>query len=374
MKNNICQGKNRLPKLIVVLGPTASGKSDLAVALARKFNGEIISADSRQVYRGMDIGTGKIAKKEMQGISHYLLDVADPKRRFTVAQYKKLALQAIKKIQRKNKIPIICGGTGFYIQALVDNIPIPEVRPDLKLRAKLEKKTTCELFNELCKLDPDRAATIDQHNPRRLIRALEIIYKTGRPVPSIGVIPAKAGIQVKIPASAGMATGSRVKPGMTNSEFNTLFLGIKKSATELKKLIHKRLLKRFAQGMIKEVENLRNSGVSWKRLDSFGLEYRWIVKYLQQSEKLSFRVPRSGTRNLPALCGATQSRVRERSLPRQGGVGMTKKKLYNEMLARLQKEIEHYAKRQMTWFKRNKRIKWVSNNNQTQKLTEKFLK
>ena len=116
------------PKIIVVLGPNASGKSALAVEVARKYNGEVISADSRQVYRGMDLGTGKITKKEMAGVPHYLLDVASPRQRFTVAQYKKLALAAIKKIRRQNKLPIICGGTGFYIQAVADNISIPEVK------------------------------------------------------------------------------------------------------------------------------------------------------------------------------------------------------------------------------------------------------
>jgi len=290
-------------KLVVILGPTASGKSDLAVALAKKFNGEIISADSRQVYKGMNLGTGKITKKEMQGIPHYLLDVASPKKRFTVAQYKKLALAAIKKIQKKNKIPIICGGTGFYIQALTDDISIPEIKPDLKLRARLEKKSVLELFAELKKFDPNRAKTIDPSNPRRLIRALEIIYKTGQAVPEL-----------------------KIKP-----QFDALFIGIKKSIPELKKLIRKRLIKRLHQGMIEEVNNLRKYGLSWKRLDNFGLEYRWIAKFLQ------------------------------------------KKISYQELIAKLQKESEHYAKRQMTWFKRDERIEWIANKNQAQKIVKLFL-
>jgi len=142
-------------KLIVILGPTSSGKSDLAVKLAQKFNGEVISADSRQVYKGMNIGTGKITKKEMKGIPHHLLDVASPKKRFTVAQYQKLALAAINKIYseqnaqyigrtaryKKGKIPILCGGTGFYIQAVVEGIAIPKVKPDWKLRKILKKKS-----------------------------------------------------------------------------------------------------------------------------------------------------------------------------------------------------------------------------------------
>ena len=125
-----------VPKIIVILGPTATGKSSLAVKLAKKFNGEVISADSRQVYKGLDIGTGKITKKEMRGIFHHLLDVINPKRTFTVAQYKKLAEKSIRYIVQKNKLPIIAGGTGFYTQALVDNLKLPEVPPDLELDRK----------------------------------------------------------------------------------------------------------------------------------------------------------------------------------------------------------------------------------------------
>jgi len=320
-----------LQKLIVILGPTASGKSDLAVAVAKKFNGEIISADSRQVYRGMNLGTGKMTKKKMQDIPHYLLNVADPKRRFTVAQYKELAQKAIKDIQRRGKIPIICGGTGFYIRAITDDLQIPEVKPDFKLRAKLEKKSTHELYRQLCELDPNRAVMIDPKNPRRLIRALEIVLKTGKPVPALNVISTKAGIQVNSEIQ-NLDSGSEA--GMTNNNFNVLFLGVKKSPTEIKKLIYKRLLKRFKQGMIAEVKNLRKSGVSWKRLDSFGLEYRWITKFLQ------------------------------------------KKTSYQKMITRMQKEIEHYAKRQMVWFKKypGEEIKWILNKNQAIKFVEKFLK
>ena len=170
-------------KLIVVLGPTASGKSELAVKLARKFNGEVVSVDSRQVYKGMDIGTGKVTKQEMAGVPHHLLDIASPKTRFNVSQYRKLALKAINKIFKKNKTPILCGGTGFYIQAVIDGILIPAVKPDWRLRDKLEKRGTKELFDLLKKLDPRRAKAIDKKNRRRLIRALEIVIKTKKPVP-----------------------------------------------------------------------------------------------------------------------------------------------------------------------------------------------
>ncbi|MBI2626154.1 MAG: tRNA (adenosine(37)-N6)-dimethylallyltransferase MiaA [Candidatus Nealsonbacteria bacterium] len=299
-------------KLIVILGQTASGKSDLAVKLAKKFNGEVISADSRQVYKGMDIGTGKITKKEMQGVPHHLLDVASPKKRFTVAQYRKLSLKAINKIFKKNKVPIICGGTGFYIQALIDGLLIPEVKPDYALRLKLEKLTTEELFKKLEKLDPRRAKNIDKYNRRRLIRALEIVIKTEKPVPAFRKHP--------LPYPA-------------------LLIGIKKNPEELKKLIKKRLLRRLKAGMMEEVKKLHKNGVSWKRLEEFGLEYRWVTRYLQDLQR-------------PGLC---------------------KRPALLVLLTGLQKDIEHFAKRQMTWFKRDKRTRWIDDYKKAEILVKNFL-
>jgi tRNA dimethylallyltransferase len=293
-----------MKKIIAIVGPNASGKSNIAVKIAKRFNGEIISADSRQVYKGMNLGSGKITKKEMRGIPHYLLDVASPKRTFSVAQYKKLAEKAIKKILRKKKIPILCGGTGFYIQAVVDDISFPPVKPDWQLRKKLEKKSTKELFEILKKLDPNRAKKIDKNNPRRLIRAIEIVKKTKKPVPEI----------------------------KKNPKYDILMIGIKKEKEELKKLIEKRLKKRLKQGMIKEVENLKKSGISWKKLESFGLEYKWIAKYLQKQISKS------------------------------------------EMIEKLKKDIEDYARRQMVWFKKDKRIIWIKNYKEAEKLVKNFLK
>ncbi len=303
-------------KLIVILGPTASGKSEIAVKLAlrlssgqakKKFgiNGaEVVSADSRQIYQGMDIGTGKITKKEMQGIPHYLLNVASPKRRFTVVQYRKLAIIAINKILKKGKLPILCGGTGFYIQAVIDGITIPEVKPDIRLRSILNQLETEELFKRLKKLNPKRARTIDKKNKRRLIRALEIVIKTKSPVPT----PLKKPLPYPV-----------------------LIIGVKKGKEELKKLIKKRLLKRLKQGMIAEVKKLKKSRLSWERLEEFGLEYRYLACYLQ------------------------------------GKIN------YDEMVETLQKKIEHYAKRQMTWFKRDSRIYWIKKQQEAEKLTKEFL-
>lgn len=289
--------------LIVILGPTASGKSALAVRLARKFNGEIISADSRQIYKGLDIGTGKITKREMKGIPHYLLNVASPKKRFTVVQYRKLALKAMNKIIRKGRVPILCGGTGFYIQAVIDGIIIPQVQPDWKLRKELEKKSTKELYRMLKKLDPRRAKTIEKENPRRLIRAIEIVIKTKKPVPVLKKNPLPCPV---------------------------LILGIKKSKKELSSLIEKRFLKWLKIGLIAEVKRLRKSGLSWKRIEDFGIHYRVIAGYLQ------------------------------------------KKVNYEEMMENSLKEIEDYAKRQVVWFIKDRRIKWVKNYQEAAKLTRNF--
>jgi tRNA dimethylallyltransferase len=296
-------------KLIVILGLTASGKSELAIKLAKRFDGEVISADSRQVYKGMDIGTGKVTQKEKRGIPHYLLDVISPKRRFTVAQYQKLALKAINKIFKKNKIPILCGGTGFYIQAVVDKMIIPKVEPNWKLRKKLEKKSVKELYQTLKKLDPQRAKTIENKNKRRLIRALEIIIKTKRPVPPVDKKPFPCPV---------------------------LILGIKKRKKELSSLIRKRFFRWLRQGFLEEVLRLKNpptgGGLSWQRIEEFGIHYRIAAQYLQNK--------------------------------------ITEK----EMLEKSIIELQNYAKRQMTWFKRDKRIYWIKKQPQAEKLVKKFLK
>ncbi len=299
--------KQNRSKIIVILGPTASGKSDLAVKIAQRSNGEIISADSRQVYKNLDIGSGKITKKEMRGIPHHLLDIASPKKTFTVTQYQKLAKKAIKKILAKGKIPIICGGTGFYIDSLIYDYQLPIVPPQPKLRKRLEKKSIEELFKKLKKLDPRRAGDIDRRNKRRLIRALEIILTTKKPI----------------------AVLRKYQDKKTSYDF--LKIGIKKLPEELKKLIIQRLKKRLKQGLIKEVKNLHKKGLSWQRLDNLGLEYRYVSRYLR---------------------------------------GLISKE---EMVKTLEKEIYRYAKRQMTWFKRNKEIKWVERRKDASKLVKKFL-
>jgi tRNA dimethylallyltransferase len=290
------------PKVIVILGPTASGKSALAVKLAKRFNGEIISADSRQVYQGLDIGTGKITKREMKGVPHHMIDVADPKRVYTVAQYQIMASKKIEEILKRGKLPIICGGTGFYIDALVGGLKIPEVKPNIELRKRLFKMTADELFEILKEKDPVRAKTIDRKNKVRLVRALEIAE-------ALGTVP-------------------ELKP--KESKFEVLKIGIIKERLELKKLISNRLAIRLRAGMVKEVESLRKYGLSWKRLHDLGLEYRYVSEFLQ------------------------------------------KKITEKEMVEALNNKINQYAKRQMTWFRRDKSIHWIKKEKDAMKLVNEF--
>lgn len=289
---SVSQRKERGNSLIVIVGATALGKSDLAVRLSKTHGGEIVSADSRQVYRRMDIGSGKITKKEMFGVPHHLLDVASPKRRFTVLQYQKLAQKAIDGILKRNKVPFLVGGSAFYVYAVIDGLVFPQVKASALLRKRLEQQSTEDLLLRLKFLDSRRARAIEPKNRRRLIRALEIVLSTRKPVPKLKKQP---------------------------PPFDILILGIKKSEKELKERIKKRLNARLQEGMIEEIRKLKASGLSWKRLEEFGLEYRFIAQYLQ--DKIS----------------------------------------YMEMKSTIQKETERFAKYQMRWFKKDKRIHWIKN-------------
>ncbi len=280
--------QNSKSKIVVILGPTATGKSDFAVEMAKQIVGEIISADSRQVYIGLDIGSGKISKKEMKGVPHHLLDVVNPKKVFSVAEYKKLADKKIEEIISRGKIPIIVGGTGFYIDSVINDSQLPEVKPNKKLRSELSKLSTEELFKKLQKLDPRRAKEIDIKNPVRLIRAIEIAQ-------TLGSVP-----KIKI-----------------NPKYETIMVGLDFSDDELKERIEKRLISRFKNGMLAEAKKLHSQGLTFKRMEQLGLEYRYMALHLQ-------------------------GKITEK-----------------EMVEKLYSEIWKYAKRQRTWFKRNKDIIWV---------------
>jgi tRNA dimethylallyltransferase len=291
---------------LVIMGPTASGKSDLSLALARKYNGEIISADSRQVYRGMDIGTGKVTKAEQKQAQHWLIDVASPKRSYNVTHFVRDAKKAIADMKKRGKTPVICGGTGFWIQALLEGDTFPAVKPNRELRKKLEKRSTEALFKELKKKDPKRAQTIDPKNKIRLIRALEIIA-------TLGKVPAKQ------------------KSTFNNDVY--IILALVPPLETLHKKIALRLEKRLKQGMVAEVKRLRKEGLSWKKLESFGLEYKYVALFLQ-------------------------------------------KKISKEnMKERLNTEIRHYAKRQLTWLRRFEKtgahIHWISDPKEAVAIIEK---
>ncbi len=245
------------PKILVVLGPTATGKSDTAVELALALNGEVVSADSRQVYKGLNLGTGKISRMEMRKVPHHLLDVANPKQRYTVSKYQIAAIKTINEILSKGKLPILCGGTGFYIQSIVDNIILPDAPVNMELRKKLSVKSVAQLFAMLKKMDPERAKTIDPKNPIRLIRAIEIVKALGK-VPKL----------------------------QKNPPYDAIQIGLDISDEVLKKKIQTRILARIKKGMITEAKRLHTKGLSFKRMRELGLEYGYLADLLEEKIEL----------------------------------------------------------------------------------------
>jgi len=262
MSNQKIKTKNH--KLIVILGPTASGKSELGLKLAKKFNGEIVSADSRQIYREMDIGTAKPTKKEREEILHHLIDIKNPNQIYTVWQYKKEAIKAINKVIKKGKNPFLVGGTGLYLKAVVENLEIPKVKPDWKLRKSLELKIKTRglksLYDELIKIDPEAAYIVDFQNPRRIIRAMEVAIKT------------------KKPFSQQRKKGEPL--------FDVLEIGISSEKENLKEKIEKRVDKMMKAGLLKEIKNLIK--IYDKNLSTFdAIGYREIIDYLNKKISLA---------------------------------------------------------------------------------------
>ncbi|MFA7653764.1 MAG: tRNA (adenosine(37)-N6)-dimethylallyltransferase MiaA [Candidatus Magasanikbacteria bacterium] len=319
--------KNNLPKVLIILGPTASGKTEWGIKIAQKYNGEVVSADSRQVYKGMDIGTAKpsgvkssklkvIKSGEqtrhndghiyiVEGIPHHLMDIIEPDEEFTLADFKKRAVVVIEDILKRGKLPIIVGGTGLYIQALVDNLDIPKVAPNLKLRADLEKKSLSELVEILKNIDSESAKKIDLHNPRRVLRALEVVLDSG---------------------------GSFARQQKKGSVlYDALQIGIPLPREELYSRINARVDKQIADGLLEETKKLVKK-FDWKLPGMSGIGYKQIGYFLRGEMSLSAAI---------------------------------------EILKR---DTRHYAKRQMTWFKRDKRINWLENYQQAEKLVEGFLR
>ena len=314
---------NKKPKLIVIVGPTASGKSELAVHIAKKFNGEIISADSRQIYRELDIGTGKVAGKWLtwkprfqlgngvskyrkvfvyKGIAHHCIDCVPPKRAYTATEYKKCAEDAIKGITDRGKIPIIAGGTAFWIDAVAYDLTFPDVPPNQPLRKRLKKKSPQELFKILTELDSRRGRTIEKENPRRLIRAIEIARTLGK-VPKI----------------------------RRRTRFDTLWIGLNPYYETWSRKMRRRIDAMLQHGLISEAKTLLKKRVSRKRIREFGFEYRAVFDYLDKKIKKT------------------------------------------DLESRILKATLEYARRQMAWWKRNKEIEWIKEPRGAERKCRKFL-
>lgn len=296
-------------KLIAIIGPTASGKSDLAIKLAKKLNGDVISVDSRQVYKGMDIGSAKVegsldkkdcinidldGKKEKicpfisDEVKHWMIDVADPiKNIYTLADFQDTTYQIIFKLFSQGKIPILCGGSALYMDAVLQGFQIPKTSP--KLRLELERFTTEEMLDELKKVDPVSFAKVDKLNRRRIVRALESFL---------------------------VNQSSHLKYKTKKPQFDYIIIGLNWPRHILYERIDKRVDERVEQGMIEEVKALHSKGVSYEKLFNFGLEYRYCIMYLKNE----------------------MSRT--------------------EMIQKLKYKCHAFVRRQMTWWRKNKDIIW----------------
>ena len=277
---------SRLPKVVAVVGTNASGKSALGIELAKKYNAEIISADSRQVFRGLDLGSGKVTPEETQGVPHHLIDVREPNEFFSMADFQRMAYREIDEIRGRGCLPMIVGGTGLYVDSVLDGYLLSDKEPDLAYRAELEKLTTPQLYDMLLELKPD--VQVEKNNRNRVMRIIERIHD-----------------------------GDDATPGK-QARFESLRLGVSWPREVLSRRIDERLQRRLEQGMIEEVQRLMDEGATTEFLLGLGLEYRFITQY---------------------LIGEIPDR--------------------QVMLDKLAIAIKQFAKRQMTWFRRNPEIVWL---------------
>lgn len=291
-------------KLIAVMGTNASGKSGLGIALAARYGGEVVSADSRQVFRGLDLGSGKITPEEARGVPHHLIDVCEPGDFFSMADFQRLAYAAIDDILARGKIPFLVGGTGLYVDAVIDGYELSDIEPDLELRAHLETFETPALYEMLKEKLPD--TEIDPKNRNRVMRALERL------------------------------AADDYHPRRRSPRYEVLKLGVTWPREVLKERIDERLERRLQQGMIDEVKGLMEQGVSTEFLTKLGLEYRYITEYL---------------------------------------LGRW---TYEQMLDELSRAIKRFAKRQMTWFRKEENLHWLDMGNdplgQAAEMIDAFLK
>jgi len=298
-----------LKKIITILGPTASGKSGLAIKLAKKFKGEIVSADSRQIYNGFIVGSGLVQGKLQdnvfvsENIAHHLLQFLEPEENFSVSEFKKLALNEIATIHSKNKLPFLVGGTGLYIDSIVKNLSLDGPKPNKALRNKLEGKSLEELSNQLKIFDPIAHKTIDKKNKRRLIRVIEVCL-----------------------SGATFSSANKQGPKL----FDILKIGIKITRPELYKRIDERVDRMIDNGLVREVEDLLK--LCSKNSPAFsGIGYKQVIEYLdgEYSEK--------------------------------------------EMITKIKNATHAYARRQITWFKRDNEIRWTNDYKEAEALVKKFL-
>ena len=292
------------PKVVAVVGTNASGKSALGIELAKRYGGEVISADSRQVFKGLDLGSGKVTAEEMQGVVHHLIDVREPNEFFSMADFQKMSYAAIEDIRARGRLPMIVGGTGLYVDSVLDGYVLSDKEPDLAYRTELEKLTTPELYDMLMSLMPD--AQVDRYNRNRVMRMIERIHDGDSAVPT------------------------------KEKRYESLRLGVSWPRDVLGQRIDERLERRLQEGMIEEVQGLMDRGATTEFLLGLGLEYRFITQYLL------------------------------------GEMGR------EEMLEKLAIAIKQFAKRQMTWFRRNPDIVWLDMAgdymSQACEVVDKFLK
>ncbi|MGN0204885.1 MAG: tRNA (adenosine(37)-N6)-dimethylallyltransferase MiaA [Coprococcus sp.] len=285
--------------LIVLTGPTAAGKTDLSIQLAKAIGGEIISADSMQVYKYMDIGTAKIRPEEMEGVTHYLVDALEPDEPFNVVIFQQMAREAMTRIRQNGHIPIIVGGTGFYIQAVLNDIDFKENDDDTSFRHALETMAAAgggdRLYAMLQEVDPEAAEKIHCHNTKKVIRALEYYHQTGQKI-----------------------SEHNAQESMKQSPYNFAYFVLNRPRELLYQRIDRRVDEMLEQGLVDEVRGLRDRGYTRELVSMQGLGYKEILAYLDQEMTLE------------------------------------------EAVYVLKRDTRHFAKRQLTWFKRERDVLWIN--------------